>query len=119
MEVEFKGKKYDLESDCPIRILLNRLGNKWSLSVLLSLGAKGTMRFNEIHKLVGDISQRMLSVTLRKLEADGVISCMTYPEVPPRTEYTITKSGERLLLLLVDLSDWVIENLKVSKPGKN
>lgn len=61
--------------------------------ILITLNANGTMRFNDIQKSIGDISQRMLTVTLRTLEADGLISRKVYPEVPPRVEYCLTERG--------------------------
>lgn len=95
---------------CPIRDILNRLGDKWSLLVLTTLNANGTLRFSEIHKSIGDISQRMLTVTLRSLEEDGLISRKVYPEVPPRVEYTLTGSGTGLIPHLENLVNWALEN---------
>ncbi|MDR3286236.1 MAG: helix-turn-helix transcriptional regulator [Prevotellaceae bacterium] len=95
---------------CPIRDILSRLGDKWSLLALVTLNANGTMRFNEIKKSIGDISQRMLSVTLRSLEKDGIVIRKIYPEVPPRVEYNLTKSGESLMFHLKNLIDWTLEN---------
>jgi DNA-binding HxlR family transcriptional regulator len=100
------------QDDCPIRDILSRLGDKWSLLVLKSLSSNGIMRFNEIYRSIGDISQRMLTVTLRSLEADGLVSRVIYPEVPPRVEYTLTKSGENLMPHLNSLVDWALENMK-------
>lgn len=70
------------EGICPIRDILSRLGDKWSLLVLTTLYSNGTMRFNDIQRSLGDISQRMLTVTLRSLEADGLVHREVYPEVP-------------------------------------
>jgi len=95
---------------CPIRDLLGRLGDKWSLLVLVTLHANGTMRFSDIHRSIGDISQRMLTVTLRSLEADGLISRQAYAEVPPRVEYTLTASGQSLLPHLEELVGWASEH---------
>ncbi|MDR0864370.1 MAG: helix-turn-helix transcriptional regulator [Candidatus Symbiothrix sp.] len=95
---------------CPIRDILSRLGNKWSLLILATLNANGTMRFNDIHKSIGDISQRMLTVTLRSLEADGIIHREIYTEVPPRVEYNLTESGKELMLHLDNLVDWALKN---------
>ncbi len=97
---------------CPIRDILSRLGDKWSLLVLTTLSSEGTMRFNEIHKSIGDISQRMLTVTLRSLETDGLIGRKVYPEVPPRVEYCLTQAGERLIPYLNNLVDWALENMQ-------
>lgn len=83
------------EGICPIRDILSRLGDKWSLLVLTTLYSNGTMRFNDIQRSLGDISQRMLTVTLRSLEADGLVHREVYPEVPPRVEYRLTDSGGR------------------------
>ncbi|MDR0794692.1 MAG: helix-turn-helix transcriptional regulator [Tannerella sp.] len=105
-------KKFLHEGICPIRDILSRLGDKWSLLVLISLSANGIMRFNDIHKSIGDISQRMLSVTLRSLEADGLVDRKIYPEVPPRVEYCLTKSGEKLMPHLDNLTGWAIENMQ-------
>ena len=97
---------------CPIRDILSRLGDKWSLLVLVTLNANGTMRFSDIHKSIGDISQRMLAVTLRSLEADGLVSRKVYPEVPPRVEYCLTESGKGLLPHLNSLVGWALENMQ-------
>ncbi len=97
---------------CPIRDILSRLGDKWSLLVLTTLNANGTMRFSEIHKSIGDVSQRMLTVTLRSLEADGLVERKIYPEVPPRVEYFLTSSGSSLIPYLTNLVDWALENMK-------
>lgn len=91
---------------CPIRDIISRLSDKWSLLVLVTLSWNGTMRFNEIHKAMDDISQRMLTVTLRSLETDGLISRKVYPEVPPRVEYQLTELGQSLLPALKVLVDW-------------
>ncbi len=98
--------------NCPIRNVLCRLGDKWSLLVLVSLNANGTMRFNDVYKSIGDVSQRMLTVTLRSLEADGLVSRKIYPEVPPKVEYTLTKSGKSLMPHLNNLVDWALKNSK-------
>lgn len=95
---------------CPIRDIISRLSDKWSLLVLITLSWNGTMRFNEIHKAMDDISQRMLTVTLRSLEADGLVNRQVYPEVPPRVEYKLTDLGESLLPALEVLIDWAKTN---------
>lgn len=95
---------------CPIRDILSRIGSKWSMLVLVTLDANGTMRFNEIQKSIGDISQRMLTLTVRTLEADGLIKRNVYPEVPPRVEYALTDRGHSLMPLLKELVRWVLDN---------
>jgi len=87
------------------------LGDKWSLLVFATLEANGVMRFNDIYKSIGDISQRMLTVTLRSLESDGLVSRKIYAEVPPRVEYSLTKSGEELMPHLNNLVDWALKNM--------
>ena len=105
--------KYFLhDKTCPIRDILCRLGDKWSLLILTTLSANGTMRFCEIQKSIGDIFQRMLSVTLRSLEEDGVVAKTVYPEVPPRVEYYLTASGEELISHLNRLIDWALANTR-------
>lgn len=98
---------------CPIRDIISRLSDKWSLLVIMTLSWNGTMRFNEIHRSMDDISQRMLTVTLRSLEADGLISRQIYPEVPPRVEYKLTSIGESLLPALEVLVNWAKTNTAV------
>jgi DNA-binding HxlR family transcriptional regulator len=98
--------------NCPIRNILCRLGDKWSMLVLITMSTNGVMRFNDIHKSIGDISQRMLTVTLRSLEADGLVSRKIYPEVPPKVEYALTASGESLMPRLNHLVEWASENLQ-------
>ena len=104
-------KKLHPSEKCPIRNVLSRLGDKWSLLVLVSLDINGTTRFNEIQKSIGDISQRMLSVTLRSLEADGLVTRKVYPEIPPRVEYSLTKSGKNLMPHLLNLVGWAKKNI--------
>lgn len=79
--------------------------------VLVTLNANGTMRFCDIHKTIADISQRMLTVTLRTLEADGLISRKVYAEVPPRVEYRLTELGESLMPRVQMLVDWALEHM--------
>ena len=83
--------------NCPVRDVLSRLGDKWSMLVLITLNANGVMRFSDIHKTIEDVSQRMLTVTLRTLEADGLVARKIYAEVPPRVEYCLTKTGHSLI----------------------
>jgi DNA-binding HxlR family transcriptional regulator len=107
-----KMKSFLHVGNCPIRDILSRLGDKWSLLVLVTLKTNGIMRFSDVHKSIGDISQRMLTVTLRSLEADGLINRKVYPEVPPRVEYSLTESGNGLMLHIKNLVDWALENMQ-------
>ena len=97
---------------CPVRDILSRLGDKWSLLIFMTLSSNGTMRFSEIHKSIGDISQRMLTVTLRSLEADGLVIRKVYPEVPPRVEYYLTESANGLIPHIDNLVEWAEKNMQ-------
>lgn len=79
--------------------------------VLLFLGGIDKMRFNELHKAVGDISQKMLTVTLKTLEADGLIKRTVFPEIPPRVEYNLTERGRSLIPHLKNLTQWAEDNM--------
>jgi DNA-binding HxlR family transcriptional regulator len=95
---------------CPISDLLARLGDKWSLLVLAALSdAKGSrLRFSELRRAVHGISQRMLTMTLRNLERDGILTRQVYPEVPPRVEYTLTGRGQEMLVPVKALIAWML-----------
>ncbi|GAE86054.1 winged helix-turn-helix transcriptional regulator [Bacteroides reticulotermitis] len=97
--------------NCPIRDVLSRLGDKWSMLVLVTLHTNGTMRFSDIHRAIEDISQRMLTVTLRTLEADGLVERKVYAEVPPRVEYCLTDTGLSLIPHIQGLVDWALKNM--------
>ena len=97
---------------CPVRNVLSRIGDRWSLLVLLALHDKAeAMRFSDLCRAIPDVSQKMLSSTLRKLEADDLLSRTIYPEVPPRVEYKLTKRGKTLIPLLNQLVDWSLDNM--------
>lgn len=95
---------------CPVRDVVAQIGGKWSILILITLNKLGRGRFTEIRRSVADISQRMLTVTLRQLERDGLVDRTVYPEIPPRVEYELTAMGQSLLKPLNALVDWVIEN---------
>ena len=78
-------KNFHPTGNCPIRDILCRLGDKWSMLVMITLNTNGTMRFSDIQKTISDISQRMLTVTLRTLETDGLVSRTVYAEVPAQS----------------------------------
>ncbi|WP_035616021.1 helix-turn-helix domain-containing protein [Haloferula sp. BvORR071] len=98
-----------LAEKCPVRDVLDCIGNRWSLLVLLNL-SPGTLRFSVLKRAIGDISQRMLSQTLRSLERDGYISRTVYPTVPPKVEYCLTDLGHSLLEKIEPLLRWADEN---------
>ena len=104
-------KNFHPTGNCPVRDVLSRLGDKWSMLVLITLSANGTMRFSDIHKTIADVSQRMLTVTLRTLESDGLIERKVYAEVPPRVEYCLTERGLSLIPHIPGLVDWALQQM--------
>jgi len=96
--------------NCPTRRLLDRIGDRWTVLVVGTL-AQGPMRFTEIAKRIDGISQKMLTHTLRNLEADGLVSRTAYAEVPPRVEYELTPVGRTLCEPLQALVDWASEHM--------
>ena len=94
---------------CPIRGVLDQIGDQWSYLVLSSL-ADGTLRFNELKRQIGDISQHMLARTLKKLEQDGLVTRTLFPVIPPRVDYTLTPLGHSLLVPMRGLVAWADEN---------
>lgn len=101
-----------LYPNCPIRNVLSRVGDKWSMLVLFTLESNDTQRFKELQRNIPDISQKMLTATLKMLEADGLIRREVFPEVPPRVEYSLTKKGRSLLPLIDNLLSWASENME-------
>jgi DNA-binding HxlR family transcriptional regulator len=93
-------------ANCHAREMLVRIGDKWSVYIIHVLGAAGTLRFNELRTQVAGISQRMLTVTLRGMERDGLVVRKVYPEVPPRVEYSLTRLGKTLRELVRGLVKW-------------
>jgi DNA-binding HxlR family transcriptional regulator len=94
-----------------VRELLTKIGDKWTIFVVLSLDLLGgRARFSELERAVPGISQRMLSATLKTLERDGMVIREVFPEVPPRVEYEMTELGRRLLRPTQGLVDWAKEN---------
>jgi len=109
--MEKKFKNFHPDGTCPIRDCLSRLGDKWSMLVLVTLHANGVMRFSDIHRTIRDISQRMLTVTLRYLETDGMVERNVYAEVPPRVEYRLSATGESLIPHIDGLVGWALEHM--------
>ncbi|MFI5895152.1 winged helix-turn-helix transcriptional regulator [Actinoplanes sp. NPDC051513] len=92
---------------CPVTEILRRVGDKWTVLVLSLLGQR-PYRYNELHRAIEGISQRMLTRTLRSLENDGLVSRTVFPSVPPSVEYRLTPLGESLLVPLSALADWAV-----------
>ena len=93
---------------CPIRQVISRFGDKWSMLVLYTLHASevGVLRFSELHHNMADCSQKMLSATLKNLEQNNLIHREVYPVVPPRVEYSLTDTGKSLMPAINSLIDW-------------
>ncbi|MBF1423979.1 MAG: helix-turn-helix transcriptional regulator [Prevotella histicola] len=101
-----------LYPNCPIRNVLSRVGDKWSMLVLFTLESNNNQRFKELQRNIPDISQKMLATTLKMLEADRLILRVAFPEIPPRVEYSLTKKGESLLPLINNLISWASDNME-------
>ena len=101
-----------LYPDCPVRNVLSRVGDKWSMLVLFTLEGDNNQRFKELQRNIPDISQKMLTTTLKMLEGDGLIHREVFPEIPPRVEYSLTEKGQSLLPLINNLLSWASANMK-------
>ena len=99
----------DFAPQCPIRDVLDRLGDRWTLLVLMELQS-GTMRFTALRRQISDISPRMLSQTLRQLEYDGLVVRTIYSTIPPKVEYALTPLGRSMLKPVSALIEWAGDN---------
>ena len=97
---------------CPINYLTKVLGGRWKLHVLCILNNGGTVRFGQIRKKIGKVSNVMLSQTLKELERDEIVIRHQYNEVPPHVDYTLTKKGKDVLSALYMLGDWAAKYMK-------
>ncbi|MFI0450938.1 winged helix-turn-helix transcriptional regulator [Actinomadura sp. 6N118] len=97
------------DDDCGIRELLDRIGDRWTVLVLVEL-SKGVRRFRELERAIPGISQRMLTLTTKRLCRDGLVERNAYPTVPPQVDYRLTEMGRSLGETIVTLSDWSREN---------
>jgi DNA-binding HxlR family transcriptional regulator len=102
--------EYEPLPECQARDILGRIGDKWSLYVITRLG-EGTRRFTDLRRSVEGISQRMLTVTLRGLERDGIVTRTVHPVVPPRVDYALTPLGRTLLDTVGTLVTWAEEHV--------
>ena len=109
MKVEIRDSLYP---NCPIRNVLSRISDKWSMLVIYTLNQRGTMRFKELQRNIPDISQKMLTATLRSLEADGLVNRKVYPEIPPRVEYNLTDKADSLIPIMNNLILWAQSNME-------
>lgn len=107
-----KKEKNSIIEFCPIRNVIARFGNKWAFLVLLTIYEHPAIRFNELSRAIPDVSSRVLSGTLRTLEADGLIWRKAYPVVPPKVEYGLTDIGASLIPHILQLTQWAQKYMK-------
>lgn len=105
-----RHKRYDCDFGCPVEACLEVVGGKWKGVILFHL-LGGTKRFNELMRLMPDVTQRMLTRQLRELEADQIVARTVYPEVPPKVEYSLTEFGRTLEPILRTLQKWGMQYL--------
>ena len=98
---------HNTEECVSINEVLTRVGDKWSLQIISRLG-EGTLRFTELKRAIEGISQRMLTLTLRQLERDGLVRRTVYPTVPPKVEYTLSDFGRTILVPVTELANWAL-----------
>lgn len=98
--------KNEAQFSCPIEYTMNMVAGKWKLVILWHLSQEKTMRYGEIKKSLSNITHKMLSQQLKELEADGFIHRESYPQIPPKVEYSLTPLGESFLPVLDSLSNW-------------
>jgi DNA-binding HxlR family transcriptional regulator len=112
--------KCESEEGSAVREFLSKIGDKWSIVLILILAdqPKQRARFSELKRQAAGISQAMLTSTLRGLEEDGLVTREIFPEVPPRVEYQLTKLGEGLLEPMQMLADWVVDNWSTIKRAR-
>jgi len=105
------GKPADIYSaQCPSRLVLGHIANKWTILIIDAL-APGTMRYTELQRRIQGVSQKMLTQTLRRLEADGFVVRTVHPTIPPRVEYHLTDLGHSLRVPIAAIRDWTETNI--------
>lgn len=109
-----KVRKPLIDEDCATRNILDRVGDKWSVYIVVTL-SEGPRRFNEMKRAIEGISQRMLTRTLRGLERDGLITRTAFPTIPPRVDYELTALGRTLLVPITALKTWADESQEAIK----
>jgi DNA-binding HxlR family transcriptional regulator len=100
------------EKEALVREMLERVGDKWTLLVIEELGSGGEMRFTQLRDRIGNVSQKMLTKTLRQLERDGLVTRRVHPVVPPRVDYKLTALGEALGEAVCGIWTWVEKHMK-------
>lgn len=112
------GFARDAEGGCPIREVLDRVGDTWSLLVIFNLQAR-PVRFNALRRMIEGISQRMLTVTLRSLERDGLVQRTVKPTTPPEVEYALTELGQSIAVPVAALGNWAAQNRGVLREARS
>ena len=110
LQIQENLKKYTRIENCPIRNVLSRFSSKWAMLILCVLSENEATRFNTISKAIPDISPKVLTETLRNLEADGLVKRKLYAEIPPKVEYSLTELGKSLMPILNNLISWALDN---------
>lgn len=110
LQIQDNLKKYTRIEECPIRNVLSRFSSKWAMLILCVLSENEATRFNSISKAIPDISPKVLTETLKSLEADGLIRRKLYAEVPPKVEYSLTEVGKSLIPILNNLISWAMDH---------
>lgn len=110
MENKIENNDKAFEYSCPIEYTMNMVAGKWKLIILWHLAQEKVMRYGEIKKSLNKITHKMLSQQLKELETDGFINRESFPQVPPKVEYSLTPLGESFLPVLEELSKWGSKN---------
>ncbi|NUJ81342.1 helix-turn-helix transcriptional regulator [Methylocystis sp. FS] len=111
-----RKQRHQTYTCCPLEAALDVMGSKWKATILFRL-LDGTRRFNELRRLMPNVTQRMLTIQLRELEADGMIRRKVFPEVPPKVEYSLSELGRTLEPLLRELYQWGQTHIQRRLPG--
>jgi DNA-binding HxlR family transcriptional regulator len=107
------------QGECPTRAILDRIGDKWTTLIIGILAQSERRRFNELRRMIGGISQKMLTQTLRDLERDGLVKRTIYAEIPPRVEYELTALGKTLCGPIAALTQWAQEHIDEVKRAQS
>ncbi|MEK5237529.1 helix-turn-helix domain-containing protein [Paenibacillus sp. FSL L8-0470] len=107
METELLGNC----SPCPVEFTVNIIGGKWKIMILYHLLDNDMIRFNQLQKKLSSVTHRTLTRQLRELEEDGVVNRVTFAEVPPRVEYSLTDKGKSLTPMLLQMRDWGLQHM--------
>ncbi|MFI3292013.1 MAG: helix-turn-helix domain-containing protein [Rikenellaceae bacterium] len=108
--IDKKGTDNKSVTFCPIRDILSRVGDKWSMLVLMTIYHNNTIRFKELSREIPELSQKVLTSTLRNLESDGYVTRKMYVQIPPKVEYSLSELGHSLVPHLEGLVNWALDN---------